>query len=274
MKTYTKYHGLGNDYIVMNVCDFVEEEEFIRRVCHRNLGIGSDGILVGPYMDSTYPRLRIFNPDGSEAEKSGNGLRIFARYLWEEGVVEENPFCIETKGGNVTCWIDKNMVIVDMGTLTFESQKIPVLGEPREVIREELKIEGETFLFCAANIGNPHCVIFDESPSAEKARKYGPLVEKNPIFPQRINVQFMSVMDRKNIQIEIWERGAGYTLASGSSSVASAGVAYKLGHCDTQIDVHMPGGVMHITFDENFRASLRGPVTCICQGIMSREMFT
>ena len=275
---YAKYHALGNDYIVILPADIQSElsPEVIRRICHRNYGIGSDGILLGP-LDSADCDfgLRIFNPDGTEAEKSGNGLRIFARFLWDKDLVLGQPFSVETPGGPVLCEVgaDSKGVKVEMGKVRFDSRAIPVEGSVREVLNEKLEIEDRVLRYCAATVGNPHCIVFSEDPTPEQARRYGPLIEVAPRFPNRTNVQFMKVMDRNNIRIEIWERGAGYTLASGSSSTAAAAVALKLGLCEPDILVHMPGGRLSIRFNYDFYAAMIGPVTKICDGIMADEMF-
>ncbi|MHC4401420.1 MAG: diaminopimelate epimerase [Planctomycetota bacterium] len=245
---YTKYHALGNDYIVIRPAELDRElgQDVIRLICHRNYGIGSDGILLGPVDSKTCDfGLRIFNPDGSEAEKSGNGLRIFARSVWDDHLAGNRSFSVETVGGPVACKIgsDGKGVTVKMGRVSFDSTRIPVEGPPREALNEEINIEGQAFKFCAATVGNPHCVVLTKYPTSEDARRYGPLIETDSRFPNRTNVQFMEVLDRENIRIEIWERGAGYTLASGSSATAAAAVAHRLGHCGSSIQVHMPGEI-------------------------------
>jgi diaminopimelate epimerase len=219
--------------------------------------------------------LRIFNPDGSEAEKSGNGLRIFSRFLWDSGLVGKTPFTIETSGGLVTCRVDEGgkIVMVEMGEVSFLSTKIPVTGKEREVLRESIEIDGTSFQYCAATVGNPHCVVLCDEPSAQLARHYGPLIERDSRFPNRTNVQFLKIIDRQNIRIEIWERGAGYTLASGSSSTAAAAVAYRLDLCGPDIDVHMPGGNLSILLSQAFAATMTGPVVRVCEGIIDPEMF-
>jgi diaminopimelate epimerase len=275
---FYKYHALGNDYIVLNSAEAGESlaADSIRLICHRNYGIGSDGILLGPF-ENTQKKfaLKIFNPDGSEAEKSGNGLRIFTRYLWDKGLIGSEAVMIDTAGGQVEAQIHENgkTVKVAMGKVSFDSRKIPVEGPRREVINEKMEVDGRTIEFCAATIGNPHCVILETEVSAEKARKVGPLVENDPRFPNRTNVQFMKILDRSQIQIEIWERGAGYTLASGSSSSAAAAVAYRLGLCDNRITVQMPGGKIEIRIAEDFAVSMTGPVTRVAEGIIYPEMF-
>lgn len=275
---YTKYHALGNDYIVIHPADLKNEisQDVIRLICHRNYGVGSDGILLGPLDSQSCDfGLKIFNPDGSEAEKSGNGLRIFARYLWDEGLVGSKSFTVETLGGAVSCEVsaDGKIVKVEMGRVRFDSTIIPVEGEPREVINEIIEIDNHTLKFCAATVGNPHCIVHSKEPSPEEAQRYGPLIEIDSRFPNRTNVQFMKVIDRHNIQIEIWERGAGYTLASGSSSTAAAAVARRLGLCNSNITVNMPGGQIKIQFKEDFVATMTGPVTKVGDGIIADEMF-
>lgn len=248
----------------------------IRVICDRNYGVGSDGILLGPlHSDDSDFRLRIFNPDGSEAEKSGNGLRIFSRFLYDQGLVQDMPFTVETLGGTVVCHVKDGgkIVTVEMGEVSFLSSKIPVSGKEREVLRERIEVGGTTFEYCAATVGNPHCIILCGEVSPRLTRQYGPLIESDSRFPNHTNVQFMKIIDRQNIQIEIWERGAGYTLASGSSSTAAAAVAYRLDLCDPVITVHMPGGKLAIRFSQNFTAIMTGPATRVCEGVMDREMF-
>ncbi len=279
---FAKYHGLGNDYLVIPPAKMVSPlaTEQIKAICHRNYGVGSDGILLGPLPSKTCDfRLQIFNPDGSEAEKSGNGLRIFSRYLYDNGLVQDNPFTVETLGGSVRCQVLDNgkAVTVEMGKVSFSSSQIPVVGKEREVLREALEFAAAEIKYsveyCAATVGNPHCVILADQVSPELIRKYGPLIEIDPRFPNRTNVQLMQVLDRRNIRIEIWERGAGYTLASGSSSTAAAAVAYKLGLCDADITVHMPGGNLTINFSTDFLATMTGPVARICEGSIAPDML-
>ncbi len=275
---YFKYHAIGNVYIVINPKDTSKNltSEQIKKICHRNFGIGSDGILFGPLKSEKGQfSLRIFNPDGSEAEKSGNGLRIFSRYLWDMQLVKEEVFTIETLGGLVRSLILDNgkTVRVEMGKVSFYSDEIPVTGERREVISENITVEDKTFNFCAATIGNPHCVITLPSITPELAKQYGYLIETHKFFPNRTNVQFMKVLDRENIQLEIWERGAGYTLASGSSSSAAAAIARRLDLCDSSITVHMPGGNILIEISEDFSIQMTGAVTKVAEGIISQEIF-
>jgi diaminopimelate epimerase len=273
---FSKYHGLGNDYLVMDEMGLMESPAKVRVICDRNFGIGSDGILFGPLTSkSALAGLRIFNPDGSEAEKSGNGIRIFCRHLWERGSVGGEPFLLETAGGIVRCRVrdPHHEIEVEMGKVQFWSDVIPVTGERREVLAEPLEIDGETLKFSAATIGNPHCVILRDQIDANLAKRLGPKLERHPLFPNRTNVQFLKVLDQDNIQIEIWERGAGYTLASGSSSSAAAAVARRLGLCGPDVRVHMPGGELKIAIGDDFSIVLSGPVTKVGNGTINDEIF-
>jgi diaminopimelate epimerase len=275
---FTKYHALGNDYLVIDPKDLPSPltTEQVKIICHRNFGVGSDGILLGPLpAENAKCALKIYNPDGSEAEKSGNGLRIFSRYLWDRKIAGEEEFTIQTAGGLVraTVFDGGKMVRVEMGRVSFWSDKIPVTGPRREVINEKISVGGREFTFCAATIGNPHCVLPLSEISAKLAREFGPLLETHANFPNRTNVQFLKVHNRANIEIEIWERGAGYTLASGSSSSAAAAVAHKLGHCDRAISVHMPGGIIAIEIGDDYAIRMTGAVTKVAEGVIAKEMF-
>jgi len=269
---FEKYHALGNDYLVFDPQgkDISFSEKEIIRICHRNFGLGSDGILLGPTnSDQADFKLRILNPDGSEAEKSGNGLRIFARYLRDIEKVSTQPFRVETLGGVVTCQVseDKSVIIVEMGKVSFRSDVIPVnvTGEAREVCNESIEVNGKSFQYYAATIGNPHCVVPVKDVNPSLAMELGPTLENHSNFPNRTNVQFLQVIDRNRIKIEIWERGAGYTLASGSSSSAAGAVARKMGLCDENITVEMPGGEIGLLIDDGFNVQMTGPATRVAK---------
>jgi diaminopimelate epimerase len=277
---FAKYHALGNDYLVVDPKHhphaFSTRE--IIRICHRNFGIGSDGILWGPLpaRDGAAFALRIFNPDGSETQKSGNGLRIFCRYLFDQGLVQHAPFKIHTLGGVVEATVHEagQRVTVAMGCVSFDSARIPVAGAAREVIRESMTVGGETLTFSSATIGNPHCVVERPATSTADVHRLGPLIETNVLFPERTNVQFLTVLDRNNIAIEIWERGAGYTLASGSSSSAAAAVAHRMGLVDNAVDVHLPGGTIEIKIGDNYAITMTGPVSKVADGVLADEVFS
>ncbi|MBN2128202.1 MAG: diaminopimelate epimerase [Sedimentisphaerales bacterium] len=275
---FKKYHGLGNDYLVIdpNVRDFAMSEANIRLICDRNFGVGSDGILYGPDLSGDMPSVRILNPDGSEAEKSGNGLRIFAKYLFEKRYVPSKNFKIKTIGGIVDVQVKDDtagLIRINMGKVTFISNEIPVAGDSREVVNEVLDVNGVDFKVTCLSIGNPHCVIPMEEVTEERARAIGPFVENHGKFPNRINLQILKVIDRANIDIRIWERGAGYTLASGSSSCAAACAAHKLGLVDNDITVHMPGGELHIEIADDGEVFMTGPVEGTFEGTFHADLI-
>lgn len=275
---YHKYQALGNDYLVVEPAEIragLSPKE-IRRICDRHYGVGSDGILIGPLPTAEADfTLRLYNPDGSEFEKSGNGLRIFARYLWDTDRVGTAPFTIRTPGGTVTARVHAGgrRVTIDMGRVSFYSEHIPVAGPPREVLNEIMILDGQKVRYHCATIGNPHCVLIRDSISADEARRWGPLIERAERFPNRTNVQFVKVLDRSHIQIEIWERGAGYTLASGSSSCAAAAVTHRLGLGEARLAVHMPGGTIDISIGEDWQVTMAGGVTRVCSGTTYEEML-
>ena len=251
-------------------------ENEIVRICHRNFGLGSDGILWGPVpSDEASFGLRILNPDGSEAEKSGNGLRIFARFLRDPGKVGTEPFTVETLGGIVSCEVsgDASVISVEMGQVSFHSDAIPVNveGEAREVLNEPIDVAGHSLKYYAATIGNPHCVIPMDEVSDSMVKEIGPTLENHTNFPNRTNVQLLQILDKNNIRIEIWERGAGYTLASGSSSSAAGAVARKMGACDEEIVVHMPGGKIDLSIDDDFNVIMKGPATRVGTMVLDPE---
>jgi diaminopimelate epimerase len=274
---FKKYHGLGNDYLVIDpkVCDVDLTPDTIRLICDRNFGVGADGILYGPIKYGINLSLRIFNPDGSEAEKSGNGLRIFAKYVFENKYVDKKNFAIETKGGIVEACIEDesgNLIKVNMGRMTFQSTKIPVRGREREVVNEEIQIDGIKYKATCLSVGNPHCVIPMDEVTEQKVKELGPKIENHDMFPNRINVQLLKVIDRANIEIGIWERGAGYTLASGSSSCASAGAAHRLEMVDSKINVKMPGGILFVEICENDELYLTGEVEGVFEGCFHTDL--
>jgi diaminopimelate epimerase len=280
MNRFVKSHGLGNDYFVLDKADtsFELAPEAIRLLCHRNYGIGSDGILLLVPSKGADFGLRIFNPDGSAAEKSGNGLRIFAKFLYEYGYTNKDSFSIDTPGGIVRAELEiKNgrvsFVTVEMGQATFRSKLIPIEGSDREVVGEEIRLNGEILKFTGVSVGNPHCVVFVHELDEGYVRKLGPMIETHPLFPNRINVQFAKVVSRDRVNILIWERGAGYTLASGSSSCAVAAACVRNGFTDGYISVSMPGGELQIEIREDWSIKMRGPVEEVCEGTISKDLL-
>ena len=295
MNDYWKYHGLGNDYLVLEPGRFTTppSAEAVKLICDRHLGIGADGILWGPLTQPPWASgddgsasathsdgemaLVIYNSDGSEGEKSGNGLRIFARHVWERKLHQNPEFVLLTRGGPARAEIlteDGGRVAMEMGQVRFDSASIPVAGEPREVLRETLEVAGREVVINGATVGNPHCVVLVGMPTPELARELGPILETHHLFPNRTNVQFMRPLDDHAIQIEIWERGSGYTLASGTSSCAAAAVAVKLGLCQSPVTVNTQGGPLLVTLDSQFNARLEGDVASVGGGDFSPEFLS
>ncbi len=270
---FYKYHGLGNDYLVYDYQKNSQKlsTEDICRICHRNYGLGSDGILEGPFFDNGKISVRILNPDGSEAEKSGNGVRIFSKYLKDAGYVKEQEYKLCTPGGIVDVHFNNETgsnMTVSMGGLAFDRASVGAADTPEEMVDIPLEFDGQVYKCTCVSIGNPHCVIPLEEISKEKVCHIGKYSETAPYFPNRINTQIVHVIDRNNIEIEIYERGAGYTLASGSSSCAAAGAVYRLGLTEPDINVHMPGGILKIEIDNEWNVKMTGDVVYVGKMIM------
>ncbi|WP_028951006.1 diaminopimelate epimerase [Sulfurihydrogenibium subterraneum] len=279
---FVKSHGLGNDYIVIDSENITFEisQDFIKKICDVHYGIGSDGILVKYPSDIADFKLRIFNPDGSEAEKSGNGLRIFCKFLYDYGYTDKDEFTVETKGGVVKAKIEEKnklgkakVITVDMGKAIFEASKIPVNTDKKEFIGEKIKVGDREYEVNCVSVGNPHCVIIKQELDEEEIKKYGSLIENHPLFPNRINVQFVKPISENQAEILIWERGAGFTYASGSSSCAVASVLVKKGLAKNDITIKMIGGELKINVDKDWNIKMTGEVQEICSGIISQEFL-
>lgn len=278
MSRFVKSHALGNDYIVVDSADleFPLTAETVRRLCDRHFGVGSDGVLVRVPSRQADFGLRIYNPDGSEAEKSGNGLRIFAKYLYEHGHARVPRFTVETLGGVVRCELQVRdgrvvEVTVDMGEATFSSSRIPAAGPPREVVDEAVEVQGEVLRVTAVNVGNPHCVVFTEDLGQVDLLRLGPALECHPLFPQRTNVQFAEVLAPDRVRIRIWERGAGHTLASGSSACAVAAACVRRGLTGRSLRVEMEGGTLRVSVEEGYRLRMTGPASEVYTGQLLPE---
>ena len=274
---FVKYHALGNDYLVLDPTrgGGLEAPSAARviAICDRHRGIGSDGILYGPGRDAHgRPTLRIFNPDGSEAEKSGNGIRIFAHALRFASHVQ-GPFALAVGGGVVEVSFPSgdDVVRVAMGTPTFESRAVPMTGPARSVLQTELEVGGRSLEVGCVSIGNPHCVVTDRAPTEANVRELGPVLERHEAFPRRTNVQIAEVIDRRTVSLAIWERGAGFTTASGSSSCAAAAVLRGRGLLDDDVTVRCAGGDLLVHFDAAGVAHLEGPVERVAEGILDPQ---
>lgn len=277
---FFKGHGLGNDYIALNPkeLDFQLTPKTIRAVCDRNWGVGSDGILALTPSKHADFGLRIFNPDGSEAEKSGNGLRIFGCYLHAMRMTRQRHFSVETKGGIVQIQLHLNPkgrvtgATVDMGQATFRPRALPCSLNVPELVLQPVEAAGQSLQFTGVSVGNPHCVVYKrkgEKWTREDLLKIGPELENHTIFPKRINVQLAVPIGPKAISILIWERGAGETQASGSSACAAASAAVRLGLVKSPVTVKAPGGDLHISVDAQYNLTMKGPVAEVYRGTVN-----
>ncbi|MFV0464681.1 MAG: diaminopimelate epimerase [Lachnospiraceae bacterium] len=280
MKTIVmkKYHGLGNDYLVLdpNKNDIHLQERNIQKLCQRNFGVGADGILYGPINQDGQIEVLIFNPDGSEAERSGNGVRIFAKYLLDEGYIKDKKFKLKTKAGLVEIeFLDMigSQMRVNMGRPDFMSSAIPMAGAEHEIINEPMTFHDSLYNTTCLSVGNPNCVIMTEKVSPKEVVELGPFVENAPVFPNRMNLQICRVDNKNELTIEIYERGAGYTLASGTGACAAAAAAYKLGLVESRVTVHMPGGDLVIEIEEDGTIYMTGSVTIVGEFRLAENFF-
>jgi diaminopimelate epimerase len=279
--SFVKMHGLGNEYIVLesNLIDFQLTKPAIMRLCNIHFGIGSDGIVLMVPSTKADFGFRVYNPDGSEAEKSGNGLRILCKYLYDYGHPKTRQFSVETLTDIVYAEIVKEengkalLIRVDMGKAIFASREIPVNSDQPEFIGQKIMAGDKEFEVNCVSVGNPHCVIIKKELDENEIRTYGPLLENHPLFPNRINVQFARVLSDRDAQILIWERGAGYTLASGSSSCAASCILVKRGLIKGDLTMHMQGGILNIQIDKDWNIHMTGEVREIAQGILSDELL-
>ena len=266
MKTVVeKYHGLGNDYLVFdpNRNKLRLSPANVRLLCDRNFGVGADGVVEGPLLEGERISVRIWNSDGSMTENSGNGVRIFAKYLKDGGYVQKKNFAIHTQGGEASIHYlneEGTRLKVSMGKVSFWSDEVPVEGPRREIVNETMDFGRIPYPVTCLNIGNPHCVILMDEISKELVCPIGGYSENARQFPAKINTQIMKVLDRTHIQTEVYERGAGYTLASGTGCCAAAAAAYRLGLTDPKVIVQMPGGTLEVEIEEDGQVLMTGDV--------------
>jgi diaminopimelate epimerase len=275
---YTKMHGLGNDYLFIECLDrtIADPAELSRKMSHRHLGAGADGIILILPSDAADFTMRIFNADGSEAETCGNGIRCFAKYVFERGMIKRTNFGIETGGGlnTVELFTEGDKVVrvrSNMGAPKFDRSEIPMVGPEGRVMEEAIVVDGSTMHVTCANVGNPHAVFFVDDATAVPLSEIGPKVERHPSFPDRTNVEFVTVQDRQNIVMRIWERGSGITMASGSGSCGAALAAMITDRIDRRVNVHLVYGALTIEWAEDGNVYQEGPATEVYSGIWPGE---
>ena len=260
-----KYHGLGNDYLVFdpNRNKLKLNAANVALLCNRNFGVGADSVLEGPILEEDRISMVVWNPDGSVTQRSGNGVSIFAKYLKDAGYVQKKDFHIHTAAGEASVHYlneEGTRLKASMGKVSFWSDDVPVEGPRREIINETMVFGRIPYPVTCLSVGNPHCVILMDEISRELVCRIGRYSESAKQFPEKINTQIMKVIDRTHIQTEVYERGAGYTLASGSGCCAAAAAAYRLGLTDPKMVVQMPGGTLEIEIEEDGTVLLTGDV--------------
>ena len=270
-----KWHGLGNDYLVVEEAELAGPltEGDIRALCDRHRGVGSDGILLdclpSGAVEGAVARMRIFNPDGSESEMCGNGMRIFARYLLQRGLVSEREFTVETLAGPIRpSVLDDGSVRVDMGVARFRSGNISPESADGDVVDAVLTAGGRQYRFTFVDVGNPHCLIQVDDPSGFDVASVGSLIEVHPFFPNRTNVEFVGVEGDGSVRMRVWERGAGETQACGTGATAVGAACVRLGLAESPVIVHLLGGDLMIEVEPErgsagagaLRVHMTGPV--------------
>lgn len=275
---FSKIHGLGNDYIYINDINgkIKNPNKLSKILSDRHLGIGADGIILLLKSSIADYKMRIFNADGSEAEMCGNGIRGLAKYIYENNLSQKTTLSIETNCGIkiVTLNIKDEQIIdltVDMGKYSLLKEDIPVIWNNANIcINQPIVVDNRTFYFTALSIGNPHCVIFVNSIDEIDIQKMGSLIENNPIFPNKINVEFIQIIDKNNIIMKVWERGSGETLSCGTGATASVIAGFLTDRLNNDCTVHMKYGTLNIHIDtkEN-KAYLTGPSEKVFDGTVN-----
>lgn len=273
---FTKMHGLGNDFIIINNLDGKLKPKHLAelslKLCDRHFGIGADGMVLLNSSPRSLFYMQIFNSDGSEAEMCGNAIRCLAKYLWDRKMVPGEELAIDTLSGlkDVKLLLNKGkleLVRVDMGKPVLESRMIPLEGPfRREVINERLVVEDKELFFTAVNMGNPHCVIFVPELNNIPWHIWGEAIEKEPLFPQKTNVEFVERESSREIKINVWERGAGPTLACGTGACASVVAGVLTGRLERDVQVHLPGGSLRVSWAENGTVYMEGPAEEVFSG--------
>lgn len=276
---FKKMHGAGNDFILFRQEDIKaidNNSDLALKCCHRHFGIGADGIMIVAPSEIADVKMLYFNSDGSPGNMCGNGIRCFSKYVYDEGIVKALEFRVETLAGvlviNATNEGDKvKSVKVNMGRIIYEPESIPVITNETAFINKEIIIEDRSFIITTVLMGVPHTVILTDDISVDTVMKYGPRIEKHPLFPRRTNVNFGQILDRGHIKVRTWERGAGYTLACGTGVTSVCGVAHDLGLVDKEIEITIDGGNLLIKIEEDNEISMEGPAADICRGIFFFE---
>ena len=270
MIPFSKMHGIGNDFVMVDGISHAklreEWSELSKRMCDRRFGIGSDGLIIAENSETADFRMTMFNPDGSESEMCGNGIRCFALYLHHLGYTAENNIDIETGAGKLSVQIQSDSVRVYMGKASFAAKDVGMYTDSPEFIEQPIEAGRDSFIGTAVSTGNPHVVIFVDDLDAVDLAKVGPEIETLPLFKNRTNVHFAKVQGRDKITMKTWERGAGITLACGTGACSVAAAAVKTGKADRLANLQLPGGCLTIEYLENGDLYKTGPAAFVCHG--------
>lgn len=277
---FVKMHGLGNDFV------FIEDKTgqdkdytaLARAMCNRHTGIGADGLIV--IVDSRVAdvRMRIINSDGSEAEMCGNGIRCFAKYVYDSGIIEKKQFTVETPAGimepEITVGADNKakLITINMGRPSFNRSEIPMEGADGRVLNEDLCVDGENWKVTSLLMGVPHTVTYVDDVDSVDIEKIGPLFEKHEAFPKHTNINFAQQMDDRTVKVRTWERGAGATLACGTGSCSVAVASFLNGRTGREVDIQLPLGTLHIEYrEEDGNVYMTGPAAVSFTGTWPDE---
>ena len=276
---FSKMHGIGNDFPIIDeskkeVISETDKAEACRFLCHRHFGVGGDGVLFVTPSGVADIGYRMFNPDGSEAEMCGNVIRCFGDFVYRKGILKQEKMTVETKSGiktiEITLENDEPVLFkVDMGTSTFKTPEIPMTSDEDEFLNSLLEVLDTTFNTTAISVGNPHAVIFVDNVDGIDIDKYGPAIEADELFPEKINVHFVEVISKNEGKMITWERGAGVTLACGTGATSTAISGVKLGLFDNDVLLHLPGGDLKFNVyekGENLGAFMEGPAKLVFDG--------
>jgi len=271
--SFTKMHGLGNDFVLIDCRDKTVSDQLSaisdvsKRLCHRRFGVGADQVLLLYPSNIADFKMVIFNADGSEVEMCGNGIRCFAKYIWDRKLSDKEALSVETAAGIIRPERRGQMVKVDMGEPVLEGRLIPVNIDG--MVKDfPLIIEDKVFKITAVSMGNPHAVIFVDDADGFDVTRYGPLIENNGLFPKRINVEFIEVLDAERIRMRVWERGTGETMACGTGASAAAVAASLKGFTGRRVNVILTGGELLIEWNEDNHVYMTGPAAEVFEGSM------
>jgi len=278
---FSKMHGLGNDYVIIDesskmIIPESKKPMVVKELCSRGFSVGADGVIFVASSTKADIKFRIFNSDGSEAEMCGNGIRCFAKYVYENGILESNEMLVETLGGIKKLEVNVAggeviSTMVDMGLATFKTLEIPMISDEEEFLQNELPVEGQPIEMSVVSVGNPHAVIFADDLEQIPLDELGPVIETHPAFPQKINVHFVKILNRNEIEMITWERGVGFTMACGTGATSCVITGFKLDKLNETVLVHLPGGELILTVyeeDGDLGAFMEGDAVLVFDGVM------